>query len=359
MEGAHLLCHVMTLREKNNKTNEKFVIGSPNVSTKGVESLMGKTGRSALQPMSLNAGLTGLVPSLESKASRQLRSVKRAVGTFKAKMKPSGRKCQSTKRRLLDMTVSATPQTPEGVLRLVQSPLPNSAFATPRNTRRYRDTAQMLTPYSPLEGLRRSERIASRTPTPMKYAPRSSTRRHQPRRLQTPGRFEGELDSVTARINVLAQSMKVFESMETGITKTIARQESNNSVTEIKVESKDGEAKKALRGKRTSSLTSLKESLQKRLKKQPSDANMEGTREETTEEETQKRKRTNDKTSKEESAQENEGTVKKMQKRQSSLSNVKEDLRRSIKPRKGQHPKEKVIKENEDEGESENVPLIL
>ena len=98
------------------------------------------------------------------------------------KMKPSGRKCQSTKRRLLDMTVSATPQTPEGVLRLVQSPLPNSAFATPRNTRCYRDTAQMLTPYSPLEGLRRSERIASRTPTPMKYAPRSSTRRHQPRR---------------------------------------------------------------------------------------------------------------------------------------------------------------------------------
>ena len=44
-------------------------------------------------------------------------------------------------------------------------------------------------------------------------------------RLQTPGRFEGELDSVTARINVLAQSMKVFEHMETGITKTIARQE--------------------------------------------------------------------------------------------------------------------------------------
>ena len=90
MEGAHLLCHVMTLREKNNKTNEKFVIGSPNVSTKGVERLMGGTGRSALQPMSLNAGLTGLVPSLESKASRQLRSVKRAVGTFKAVSTESG-----------------------------------------------------------------------------------------------------------------------------------------------------------------------------------------------------------------------------------------------------------------------------
>lgn len=86
-------------------------------------------------------------------------------------------------------------------------------------------------------------------------------------------------------------------------------------MTEIKVVSQDGATKKELRGKRTSSLTSLKESLQKRLKKQPSDVEMEVTKEETPMEETPKEKgtknkvKTKKKTTKEESAKENERYV--------------------------------------------------
>ncbi|XP_038053655.1 uncharacterized protein LOC119726119 [Patiria miniata] len=353
MEEANLACrtpsHTMALRQRRPRNVENDTLGSPVVArpSSGYEAgLIGE--RSALNAVSLNVGLTGLVPSLESKAGRQLRTVKRAWGTFKAKMKPSGRRGngRGAKRHLLDITVTANPRTPEGVLRLMNSPLPLSAISTPSSLHRYRDPV-VVTPSTPMSAVRRSERIARRTPTPMKMTSSRVIHRQMPRRLQSPGALTSEINRVTSQLDALTQGMSVFEAMETGITKSIARQESS---MELQTESKkDESAKKELKGKRTSSLTSLKENFQKRLKKQ------------TTGGETSAEETPGDKTKTDAS---NGTSTVKMQKgrRESSLTNLKNSLQRGVRTRKGQHPatdEEQMNGYLDDADEDEDAPLMM
>ncbi|XP_022101947.1 uncharacterized protein LOC110985315 isoform X2 [Acanthaster planci] len=267
------------------------------------------------------------------------------------KMKPSGRRTngRGARRHLLDLTVSVTPRTPEGVLCLMNSPLPLSAVRTPRSMCRYRDPVVVQTPCTPVDGVRRSERIAKRTPTPKRTALRTS-QRQLPRRLQSPGDLTNEINRVTSQLDALAQGMRVLEAMETGITNSIARQDSEDSM-KPEIQAKGKAAEKELKGKRNSSLTSLKESFQKHLKKQT--AGGESSTEVTS----------GNKTKDDASIA---MATTKMQKgqRESSFTNLKNTLQRGIWPRKGQRPatdEEQVISCHDDTSEEDNedAPLMM
>ncbi|XP_072024177.1 uncharacterized protein [Amphiura filiformis] len=223
------------------------------------------TGRAPLR--TVNSALA----DFGANAARKLRTVKRAWGNFKAKMKPRGNAKRQRLWTVSSVPLVTSPSDPSaGRYRAVNSPLSPSIYQTPNsrassiyqtpNSLSYRhliastpdtpDTITFGTPQTDMTPLnltmvsvsstgsiskRRSQRIASSTPQQGTAKKRTTPKRGK-KATRSPGRFLQDLSTVTNQMSNLAQSMQAFQTMEKGFSKTIEKQDSNSTLSEIPIQ---------------------------------------------------------------------------------------------------------------------------
>ncbi|XP_041456676.1 uncharacterized protein LOC121408983 [Lytechinus variegatus] len=217
----------------------------------------------AAEPMEVvNMGLQHL-RTARGTATRRLRTVKKAWGTFKSKAKKHTAVPQPKLKPQQLWSLSLTsPQSPSARALMLNSPLTPDPYATPGNSRRYRQPSSLTTPETPLTPLRRSARIASQTPTPCrdgKTRTRTGGRRTTPKRIQltaSPGQILRELNamclqtgqrstsSVSSGVSApkamsegqrLTSGVNALKAMSEGLSQTITKQDSSGTLTEIPV----------------------------------------------------------------------------------------------------------------------------
>ncbi|XP_071508115.1 uncharacterized protein [Diadema antillarum] len=176
-------------------------------------------------------------------ATRKLRTVKRAWGTFKAKMRPEVQK-KIRPQQLWSVTAClSSPQSPSARNFLLNSPLDPNQFVTPGDHHQYRPTqvGTPLTPLTPMENLRRSARIAGKTPTPLRDSKRQ-TRRVTPKRIRlsgSPGRFTRDLNSLTVQFDqqmsgaIVPAGVSALKALSTNLQQTISNHDSSQAAVAI------------------------------------------------------------------------------------------------------------------------------
>ncbi|KAJ8044180.1 hypothetical protein HOLleu_11568 [Holothuria leucospilota] len=183
---------------------------------------------------------------MKGATERKLRTVRKAWGSFKAKVNPKSRRRPSR-----EWTTSlATPKTPSTRQQLINSPLPvrpsppttDSSSVKSPGWRLYRNFDKTpSTPKSPYSKVRRrSERIAGRNKTPVSR--RENCVSTSGRRISIGASPEGTLNSrntstmsidvsaafqeVIARMEALNEGLATFEKMSTSLTESIKAQDS-------------------------------------------------------------------------------------------------------------------------------------
>lgn len=199
----------------------------------------------ATEPLAaVNMGLQQLRVA-RGTATRRLRTVKKAWGTFKAKAKRQVPVQQPKLRpqRLWSISLSS-PQTPSTRRLMLNSPLTPDPYAPPSsNIHQYRQGC-VATPTTPLTtpggSLRRSARIASKTPTPCREG-RSRARRTTPKRIHlstSPGQILQELNAMTLQVGhrSVPSGVNSLKAMSMGLSETITKQDSSSQLAEIPVQ---------------------------------------------------------------------------------------------------------------------------
>ncbi|XP_054749320.2 uncharacterized protein LOC129254815 [Lytechinus pictus] len=202
----------------------------------------------AAEPLEVvNMGLQHL-RTARGTATRRLRTVKKAWGTFKAKAKKHTAVPQPKLKPQQLWSLSLTsPQSPSARALMLNSPLTPDPYATPGNSRRYRQASSLTTPETPLTPLRRSARIASQTPTPCrdgKTRKRTGGRRTTPKRIQlnaSPGQILRELNAMCLQTgqrstSSVSSGVNALKAMSEGLSQTITKQDSSGTLTEIPVQ---------------------------------------------------------------------------------------------------------------------------
>ncbi|XP_030831400.1 uncharacterized protein LOC115920227 [Strongylocentrotus purpuratus] len=202
----------------------------------------------AAEPLEVvNMGLQHL-RTARGTATRRLRTVKKAWGTFKAKAKKHTAAPQPKLRPQQLWSISlSSPNSPSARALILNSPLTPNPYATPGNSNRYRQESSLTTPVTPFSPLRRSARIAGQTPTPCrdgKTRTRTGGRRTTPKRIQlnaSPGHILRELNAMTLQTGQRPKSSRssgvdAFKAMSEGLSQTITKQDSSGKLTEIPIQ---------------------------------------------------------------------------------------------------------------------------
>ncbi|XP_071945361.1 uncharacterized protein [Antedon mediterranea] len=182
----------------------------------------------------------------------RLRNVKKAWGDLKSKIKIPGKGTKHSKWNVPQHT--KTPECPPQVLRTPRSMTKQRLldiayspdfFRTPEHCRIYRSSKTPGTEQS--EFLRRSVRIANRTPTPSSV--KSRRRSVKPRRIEATKDLNQEVNDVvrmTRTMTTMSSAVDCYKGMAQGLRDSIEK----NEISSVQDTSADGTDKKEAKGRK-------------------------------------------------------------------------------------------------------------
>ncbi|XP_033118829.1 uncharacterized protein LOC117118364 [Anneissia japonica] len=184
----------------------------------------------------------------------RLRNVRKAWGDFKSKMKIPKKGTKNTKWNVPQCSpenrtsVMRTPKsvTKQRLLDIAYSP---DFFRTPEQCRIYRDSNKTTPDSAQGEFLRRSIRIANRTPTPTSMNSQKTRKRSvKPRRIENNSSQDvyqevNNLVQMTRTLSTLSSAVDGFKGMASGLEESIEKSESKQDASKVDSKKANGNKK--------------------------------------------------------------------------------------------------------------------
>ncbi|XP_077996035.1 uncharacterized protein LOC144449381 [Glandiceps talaboti] len=200
---------------------------------------------------SLRQSIRERLPLQSNNSKSKGKAVKSAFNRFTSKLRVSKR----YKRERLEISSPyKSPKTPKngGRRQRLQNITPENMHSIVGSFSKYRGQ-DLSSPITPIMELRRSERIANRTPTPSRSSRKARNRKQTPRRFKlesSPNQYIRELEELTSqfnqRVTAISSGKQELEKMAQSLSDSIEKQDENgndDSGISIPEENKEDEKK--------------------------------------------------------------------------------------------------------------------